>query len=682
MNVDDALPGFFVEAAELLAEMEAGLLECSEAAPGPETINLIFRSAHTIKGSAGLFGLEPVVRFVHSVETALDAVRLSKLTMSDELLALLLRSKDHIAALIARVESGDRTAADLAAGGEEIAAALRRLSGGTAAPGSKGASEAKGWHLAVRFGPDMLKAGMDPLAFIRYLATFASIEQVTVDENEVPEPHAFDPETCYLGFEVDLRTAADRARIEAAFELVRDDCVLRVSPAAGAVSNPMAQPASHATEQQASRETAQLARPPERQSSAPQEPRTEAPQAADSGPRKSRSAAGHSIRVDAEKLDHLITRIGELIIAAAGAQVVARRAREGDLIEHTSTLAGLVEQVRESALQLRMVKIGGVFDRFKRVVYDISRELGKEIDLVIRGEDTELDKTLVEQIADPLTHLVRNAMDHGIEAAEARAARGKPPAGTVTLNAFHDSGSIVIEVSDDGGGLKREKILAKAAERGLLESGRELTEEEVFDLIFEPGFSTAEQVTNLSGRGVGMDVVKRNITALRGDVSLRSAEGAGTTVSIRLPLTLAIINGFQVGVGSSSFVLPLDVIDEVVELDAVSGHDLMNLRGEVLPFVRLREVFGIPEAAARRESVVVVRHGMQRAGLVVDALLGELQTVIKPLGKMFRAVDCVTGSSILGNGEVALILDVPALVTRAASRGRHSSSIRVGELTC
>jgi two-component system chemotaxis sensor kinase CheA len=386
--------------------------------------------------------------------------------------------------------------------------------------------------------------------------------------------------------------------------------------------------------------------------------------------------------VDAEKLDHLITRIGELIIAAAGAQLAARRTRDGDLVEHTSTLAGLVEQVRESALQLRMVKIGGVFDRFKRVVHDISRELGKEIDLVIKGEDTELDKTLVEQIADPLTHLVRNAMDHGIEAAEVRAASGKPPGGTLTLNAFHDSGSVVIEVGDDGGGLRRERILAKALERGLVEPGRELTDREAFDLIFEPGFSTAEHVTNLSGRGVGMDVVKRNITALRGDVTLRSVEGAGTTVSIRLPLTLAIINGFQVGVGKSSFVLPLEVIDEVVELGTVNGHDLMDLRGEILPFVRLRQVFGTAEAAVRRESVVVVRHGLQRAGLVVDALLGELQTVIKPLGKMFRAVDCVTGSSILGNGEVALILDVPALVRRAAARNRHSSGNRAGEVVC
>jgi two-component system chemotaxis sensor kinase CheA len=303
----------------------------------------------------------------------------------------------------------------------------------------------------------------------------------------------------------------------------------------------------------------------------------------------------------------------------------------------------------------------------------VSRELGKEIQLVVRGEDTELDKTVVERIADPLTHLVRNAIDHGIESADVRVARGKSAAGTVTLNAFHDSGSIVIEVSDDGGGLKRDKILAKATERGLIEEGRSLTDSEVFGFIFEAGFSTAESVTNLSGRGVGMDVVKRNITALRGTVGIQSEEGRGTTVTVRLPLTLAIINGFQVAVGKSSFVLPLDTIEECVEFSAVAGHDFADLRGTVLPFVRLRDVFGTREPASRRQSIVVVKHAGERAGLVVDALLGEFQTVIKPLGKLFRNVDCVSGSSILGNGEVALILDVPSLVKQATARSRRSA---------
>lgn len=278
-----------------------------------------------------------------------------------------------------------------------------------------------------------------------------------------------------------------------------------------------------------------------------------------------RNTDARSICVDADKLDRMIDLVGELIIAVAGTNANAQRTGDAQLLESASILAGLVEEVRESALQLRMVKIGGTFSRFQRVVHDVARELGKDIALVVAGEDTELDKSVVEKIGDPLTHLVRNAMDHGIEPAHVRVARGKPARGTVGLNAYHDSGSIVIQITDDGGGLNRDRILAKALERGLIEPGRQLSDREVFAMIFEPGFSTAEKVTNLSGRGVGMDVVKRNITALRGTVEIDSSAGVGTTISVRLPLTLAIINGFQVGVGKSVFVVPLDVVEECVE---------------------------------------------------------------------------------------------------------------------
>jgi two-component system chemotaxis sensor kinase CheA len=304
------------------------------------------------------------------------------------------------------------------------------------------------------------------------------------------------------------------------------------------------------------------------------------------------------------------------------------------------------------------------------VVHDVARELGKDITLVVSGEDTELDKTVVEKITDPLTHLVRNSMDHGIESAELRAERGKPAQGTVSLNAYHDSGSIVIEVSDDGGGLNRDRILAKAIERGLVEPGRSLSDGEIYGLVFEPGFSTAEQVTNLSGRGVGMDVVKRNITALRGSVSIDSQPGVGTTVSVRLPLTLAIIDGFQVGVGKSVFVVPLDMVEECIEFKAESEHehDYTNLRGEVLPFIRLRDLFEIDGPAGARQNIVVIRlGGKKKMGLVVDTLLGEFQTVIKPLSKVFSQVKGISGSSIRGSGEVALILDVAALMQHAAA---------------
>jgi len=372
-----------------------------------------------------------------------------------------------------------------------------------------------------------------------------------------------------------------------------------------------------------------------------------------------------SIRVDADKLDQLINLVGELIIAGASVNLIARRSHISELEESTSKLSMLVEEVRDSALQLRMVRIGATFGRFQRVVHDVSRELGKDITLIIDGEETELDKTVVEKIGDPLMHLVRNSMDHGIESAELRAARGKPAQGTLKLNAFHDSGSIVITVQDDGGGLNRERILAKALERGLVEAGQHLSDADIYALIFEPGFSTAEKVTNLSGRGVGLDVVKRNITALRGTVSLTSEDGVGTTVTVRLPLTLAIIDGFLVEVGKSVFAIPLDMIEECVAYTAEAGHDYTSLRGQVLPFIRLRELFGIAGTPVKGENIVVLKYAGQKAGLVVDTLLGEFQTVIKPLGHIFNQVTCISGSTILGSGDVALILDVPALVRQA-----------------
>lgn len=659
MNLNEALPGFVAEAGDLLREMEAALLECSGGTTDAEKINLIFRSAHTIKGSAGLFGLDPIVSFVHVVETALDQVRLGHVPMTEELVTLLLRCKDHIEALLEPVGAGGMPDPSLEERGAELLAALRQI----AEPGAPAAQAAAGgglkstartaagpedWRVSVRFGPGVLAAGMDPLGFIRYLQTFCEIRALKVLDDQLPPPAQMDPETCYLGFEMELRTASGQATIESAFDFVREDCTLTVTPMVGTTApTPAAAP---------------TAAPAARVDAAEEPAKKQATASGDS------SAAATFIRVDAAKLDSLITTIGELITAAAGANLLARRSGASELQESTSTLSSLVEQVREDALQLRMVKIGGTFSRFQRVVRDVSRELGKEIQLVVRGEDTELDKTVVERIADPLTHLVRNAMDHGIEPAEVRVARGKPALGTVTLNAFHDSGNIVIEVIDDGGGLKREKILAKALQRGLVEEGRSLTDSEVFSFIFEAGFSTADKVTNLSGRGVGMDVVKRNITALRGTVGIGSEEGLGTTITVRLPLTLAIINGFQVAVGKSSFVLPLDSIEECVEFSSEGEHSFANLRGTVVPFIRLRDVFGTREPPSRRQSIVVVNHAGERTGLVVDALLGEFQTVIKPLGKLFRNADCVSGSSILANGEVALILDVAALVAQARAR--------------
>ncbi|MDD5580298.1 MAG: chemotaxis protein CheA [Methylobacter sp.] len=369
-----------------------------------------------------------------------------------------------------------------------------------------------------------------------------------------------------------------------------------------------------------------------------------------------------SIRVDAERLDKLIDLIGELIISSAAVSLQAKQIGDSALQEANAGVISLVEDLRDSALQLRMAPIGTTFSRFQRVVRDVSKELGKDIRLVISGAETEVDKSVVEKIGDPLMHLVRNAMDHGIERAELRAERGKPAHGTLHLNAYHSSGNIVIEVIDDGGGLDRDKILSKAIERGLLQQGAAPSGQEVYALIFEPGFSTADQVSNLSGRAVGMDAVKRNITELRGNLHVDSVAGQGTTLKIHLPLTLGIIDGFLAGIGDASYVIPLDRVVECVELPVDDKRDYMELRGEVLPFIRLRQLFHKTGPVSRRQNVIVVDHLGHKAGLVVDRLMGELQTVIKPLSKLFGHVQGVGGSTILGSGAVALIIDVPTLL--------------------
>ncbi|HXA47104.1 MAG TPA: chemotaxis protein CheA, partial [Burkholderiaceae bacterium] len=688
MDMDQALQTFIAECRELLEEMENALLAVEQTNDKTEMVNAIFRAAHTIKGSAGLFGLDHIVAFTHVVESVLDHVRNGSVGIGDRLIILMLSCCDHIGTLVENIDGGDVSDRErLSARGNPLIEQLQVYLGGGDVTQTIGTGLAVAhqypkkiertggptgdhdyWHISLRFGPEVLRNGMDPLSFIRYLAKLGAIVGIVTVPDAIPEAAEMDPESCYLGFEIAFDSEADKADIESVFEFVRDDCSIRILPPHSRITEyiRLIEFLPEKTERlgeilvkcgsiTAQELEAALSLQSEDQLSTVQigeilvghgavEPSVvEAALAKQKQVSEVKAQESRSIRVDADKLDHLINLVGELIIAGAGVNLIARRAHNAELQESTSTLSGLVEEVRDSALQLRMVKIGATFNRFQRVVHDVSREIGKDIVLVVSGEDTELDKTVVEKIADPLTHLVRNSIDHGIEPADVRAARGKSAQGTVKLNAYHDSGCIVIEVSDDGGGLKRDRILEKAIERGLIEPGRSLTDAEIYNLIFEPGFSTAEQITNLSGRGVGMDVVKRNIIALRGSVGIKSEEGVGATVTVRLPLTLAIINGFQVGLGKSVFVIPLDMIDECVEFSAESGHDYTNLRGQVLPFIRLRDLFDIKGIPARRESIVVVNYAGQKVGLVVDTLLGEFQTVIKPMGKTFNQVKCISG---------------------------------------
>lgn len=732
--MDELLQVFVAESRDMLAQMEGMLLELERHPGDTDTVNAVFRVAHTIKGGAGVIECDYIVKFTHVMESVLDQVRNGSLAVNSDLAALLLSCSDHLGGLLSLVEEGQSSLdAATVAQDEQLQQRLRIYLSGEPNHG-KTVSNAHqpspppaqtnpdAWHISVRFGANVLRNGMDPASFIRYLASFGEIIHLVTLTDGLPAGDEYDPEACYLGFEIAFATAADQAAIESVFDFVRDDCLLHILPPQASLADyqdllrvlpenqeklqqlfvdtfgigepqptaiTQANPVAPITNIAPAAATISTAIPniteslPPAPIASPQAPTpsvgipvtattisgtahaTQPPEK-----RTTNSPEARFIRVQADKLDKLIDLVGELVIAGASANLLASNSGQAPLVEATSVISHLVEEIRDSALQLRMVQIGETFNRFQRVVRDVSREMDKQIALTINGGETELDKSVVEKIGDPLMHLVRNAIDHGIEPLAARLDAGKPEQGHVTLNAYHDSGSIVIEVGDDGRGLNSERIFAKALERGLVQATQTLSENEIFNLIFEPGFSTAEKVTNISGRGVGMDVVRRNILALRGSVEIDSTLGHGSVFRIRLPLTLAIIDGFLMRIGKASFVVPLDFVVECVELDVPLAHRAeqryINLRGEVLPFLRLRDMFELCHAHnSRRENIVVVQYAGQKAGLMVDELLGEFQTVIKPLGGLFKNLKGISGSTILGSGEVALILDVPGLLQKA-----------------
>jgi two-component system chemotaxis sensor kinase CheA len=733
MNLDAAFQTFIVESTDLLQDMEDKLLAMESTSDQGETINSIFRAAHTIKGSAGLFGLDTIVKFTHVVESVLDRVRNGSVQLDEQLVNVLLLCKDYIARMIDSIEDGrevmddqDRQTQDKLVGALSVYSHAKK-SDKTSVIAIDQAQTAKtnntdtdidtdtdietvsseNWHISLHFDNEVLRNGMDPLSFIRYLGTLGQIENIITLYNTLPDAGEMDPEACYLAYEISFNSQANKVLIESAFDFVRDDSQINILPPHGKIVEYLDLIETLSNEELKLGDILvrcgsltpyeldkilKLQISDQAEASIPRRKRGEIavtegfvqPVVVDAALqkqeqiRKSKDKQQQSIRVDADKLDTLINLIGELVIAGAGIETEVRLSEQGNLVEASQTLIRMIEEVRDSALNLRMVQIGDTFNRFQRVVRDVSKELGKEIDLQITGGETELDKTVVEKISDPLTHLVRNAIDHGIEPQEVRIQRGKPAMGTVRLNAYHESGSIVVEVADDGGGLSRDKILHKAIDKGLVSAEQNLSDSEVYNLIFEAGFSTAEQVSNLSGRGVGMDVVRRNIEALRGTIELVAREGAGTTIRIRLPLTLAIIDGFMMGVGKAAYVVPLDIVEECMELTDLErksgqGQNVINLRGEVLPFIRLRDHFQETGKSGKRESIVVVKYGNQKAGFVVDRLMGELQTVIKPLGVLFQNLKGISGSTILGSGEVALILDTPSLIQHAINQeSRHS----------
>ncbi|MBL6988042.1 MAG: chemotaxis protein CheA [Methylobacter sp.] len=682
-----------------------------------ESINSIFRAMHTIKGTSGLFGFDDVVAFTHEAETVLDKVRNGERAIDAELIAVLLACKDHTAQIIQHALANEDEPLPMELQQQGLAL-IAQLTGSSIEVGGMPTTQQEkadhfevdanttdssdNWVISLAFKADALRNGMDPLSFIRYLQTLGKIIEVVITMQKIPRIEDMDPESCYLNFKIVFNSSADKKTIEDVFEFAEDDCDITILPPNSRQEHYLKLLAD-LPEDQVKRLGEMLIeigaltekevinilheqRNKDQEEAKPlgemlveknilQQPVIEQALKKQESVKQKLNKESNYIRVDAAKLGYLINLVGELVISGAAMRLMVDKHGLSDVDDVASTMSHLVEDIRDTALQLRMVQIGETFTRFQRVVHDVSKELDKQIQLQITGGESELDKTVVEKINDPLTHLVRNSLDHGIETPAERVRAGKAEKGTIHLNAYHDSGRIVIQISDDGKGLDSERIVAKAIAKGLIKPDQVLSQSEIYNLIFEPGLSTKEAADNLSGRGVGMDVVRRNIEALRGSVSVNSELGQGTTVTIHLPLTLAIIDGFMVEAQKERYIIPLSMVEECVEMssdewqiDEVQHY--VNLRGQILPYLRLGDFFhkNKKHIKTQRESLVVVRFGESKAGFVVDELHGENQTVIKPLGKLFENLNGIGGATVLGSGDVALILDVQGLIQHARKR--------------
>ena len=645
MDITRFHAAFFEESREGLDAMEGGLLAMESGRSDAETINVIFRAAHSIKGGAATFGFTAVTDLTHLLETLLDEARGGRRVLDAEATGVLLVSVDVLRGLLAGCEHGDPidqgTLAQARSRLEQLLAAEAKAASPQAKPADIGTETASGdWRISFTPAPSLFMSGNDPLRILRELASHGELGVTCLDER-LPRFEQLDPYEAYLAWDLTLPGDVPRSAIDEAFAWVEDECALTVE-------TKRSESAAVATQEIARSEPA------------------DAETAAATNRRA--SDQDNSIRVAVGKVDALINLVGELVITQA---MLRQRSEHLDPVAHEALMAGLVQlerntrDLQESVMGVRMLPVEFAFSRFPRMVRDLSTRLGKKVQLRTSGEATELDKGVIEKIVDPLVHLVRNAIDHGLELPDERRAAGKDETGTITLTAAHQGGYIVIEIGDDGRGLDRERILRKAAERGL-HVPENPTDAQGWDLVFAPGFSTAEQLTDLSGRGVGMDVVRKNISALGGQVEIRSAHGAGTTISIRLPLTLAIVDGMSVAVGDEVFIVPLNIVIESLQPAAsdvrtIAGDSrVLRVREDYLPLVNLAEQYGLPVSRDGERSnpiAVVVESDGRRLALEVDDLLGQHQVVVKNLEANYRRVPGVSGATILGDGRVALIVD-------------------------
>jgi two-component system chemotaxis sensor kinase CheA len=652
MNGQDPIAAFRIEAAELLEQIELGLLDLGGKLDDAELVNEVFRGLHTLKGSGAMFGFDALAAFTHHCETAFDAVRKGVVPATEELVAVILSAKDHMRALI----DGDEGDVD-----GPSAAILARLqaaveaAGGSAfvsapsssKPATAVASPSLGWRLRFHLPLNAMANGTNPLMLLEELGELGDCS-IRATTDRIPPFADLIPTDIHIGWEVELRGNVPKSAIEDVFIFVMDDMELECEPLPDASSPADDLPATPVS-----------------------------PDASPAATSLRDSATGKSeeiVRVPAERLDELMDRVGELVIAQSRLSQLAQESRNDMSLRSVSEeIERLAGELRDTMMVLRMVPVASLFSRFRRLVHDLSRETGKSIELVTDGESTEVDKTVMERLADPLVHLIRNACDHGLETPEDRIKSGKPANGTVRLSADQSGGEVVITVRDDGRGINCDAIRAKAEAQGLIQPGQTLSDQELLQLIFHPGFSTAAQVTNLSGRGVGMDVVKRTIDSLRGTIHVESEPGKGSIISLRIPLTLAIIEGLLVRVGTDRYVIPLAAVEECLELSQeedlkTRDHSFITLRDSLVPFLRLRENFGFTTEPDAFQKIVVIATGSARVGLVVDQIIGSHQTVIKSMSPVHNNVATFAGATILGDGGIALILDVAQLVEAGRSR--------------
>ena len=677
IDISQFLDTFYEESFEGLDIMESELLNLDVGEADVEVINTIFRAAHSIKGGSGTFGLNAVADYTHVMETLLDEMRAGEREVTQNAVDILLRSVDVLRSmLISLKDNEDLDQETISKTHEEL---THLLNGGTAGISSETSATSdssaqqsvqsdkpQGWTIKFKPHPDMLQTGNDPVRIIRELESLGDIS-VEADTSALPEFEMLDPELSYLSWTIHLSGDVAEDDITECFEWVDDECDLSIV-------------ATHSTESKASVEDniatdkqpiEAVAAPDERRASdRRQGDRRSAPKAA------KKPAESTSIRVNIDKVDDLINMVGELVITQSmlsqigGVEDFDTSALER-LNDGLSQLEQHTRELQESVMRIRMMPISFAFQRFPRLVHDLSSQFGKQIELKLTGESTELDKTVMEKIGDPLVHLVRNSLDHGIEMPDVRVQNGKDETGIIELNAFHQGGNIVIEIRDDGAGLNKERILSKAIASGIVKEEDNLSDEQVNDLIFAPGFSTAEVVSDVSGRGVGMDVVRRNIRALGGTVDVQSEQGVGSIFTIRLPLTLAILDGQLIRVGEETYIVPLISIIESLQvnpemMNSVTGAaDVYKLRDDYIPIVRLYDVFGIKADTTNISEglLVVVENEGKKIALFVDELLGQQQVVIKSLETNLKQIDGLSGATILGNGTVALILDINGVMT-------------------